>query len=171
MIDINHILENKERVVRYDFSGIYFLICKDKVIYVGKASYSIEDRLNTHRSRKRMKFDSIYAIRADRNEIDQLEKLYIEKYTPKFNFIDNPIATDNDRYTCFSLIHNKYTSMNKLSEEIGINASTLRAVIDPTIELDEYQKSIFEKVKDHLLNKYHKYRKPKSTQKMNPGKK
>lgn len=163
MIELNEILEKKERIVRYDFGGIYFLICKSKVVYVGKATYSIEDRLNIHRSRRRMKFDSIYVIKCDTSELNLLEKQYIAKFTPKYNFTDNPAAMNNDRYKCFSIIHNKYKSMNHLSEEIHINATTLRVVMDPTNELDTYQQAIFDNVREFLFNKHYKYTKRNET--------
>lgn len=159
MIELNEILENKERIVRYNFGGIYFLICKSKIVYVGKATYSIEDRLNIHRAKKRMTFDSISVIKCDLSELNLLEKYYIAKFTPKYNFTDNPAAVNNDRYTCFSIIHNKYDSMAHLSSEIGINATTLRIAMDPTSKLDEYQQSVFENVRDFLFKRHRKYTK------------
>lgn len=160
-VDIEDILKKKERIVRYNFSGVYFLICRDKIVYIGKASYSIEDRLNMHRSRRRMMFDSIYVIKADSDEVDYLEKFYIDKFAPKYNFLDNPKAQNNDRYTCFSIVHNKYTSMDHLSKETGINSTTLRVVMDPTNNLNEYQLKVFEKVREFLFAKFKKYSKPK----------
>ena len=105
-----------------------------------------------------MKFDRIFVMKAEPKDLDHLEKHFINKFTPKFNFENNPLM-NNERYKCFSIINCKYPSMAALSNEVGICKSQLSVIMNPDNTLNDYQKSIFDRVRNHLFSKYQKIRK------------
>jgi len=67
----------KKRVIR----GIYFLIAKKTVVYVGQSS-NIIMRTNGH---KHKIFDRVLYIESDINSLNDLETHYIIAFNPKYN--------------------------------------------------------------------------------------
>ena len=65
-------------------SGIYFLMDGKTLIYVGK-TIKLAGRVKTHKRNFRS-LDGLYFLPIERGwEMDVLERLYIEKYSPKYN--------------------------------------------------------------------------------------
>lgn len=126
MIELNQILENQVTLNPYKFPAIYFLICKNKIIYIGSTS-NLNNRLLAHRKNKRMRFDSISYIRfeSDQNrEMRALECSYIDKFKPKFNIEFNPDC-NNLRNVLFQKYIQDYDSLVSFSKAIGISTTTL----------------------------------------------
>ena len=63
---------------------IYFLIDNDEIVYVGKTMH-ITSRVITHKLTK--KFDRVSFISCSKEEMEELEKMYIEKFSPRINEI------------------------------------------------------------------------------------
>ena len=68
------------------FCGVYFLIEKREVVYVGK-SINLFSRISTHSINK--KFDSICFLPCNHNYVESLESIYIHSYRPKLNAKNN----------------------------------------------------------------------------------
>jgi hypothetical protein len=66
-------------------SGVYFLIDKDKIVYVGQ-SVNIYARIPTHHDKK---FDKYAYIPCKPRLLNVLESLYIHLLQPKLNFTGN----------------------------------------------------------------------------------
>ncbi|HEX2598114.1 MAG TPA: GIY-YIG nuclease family protein [Terriglobales bacterium] len=68
-------------VPTYKITGIYFLIQKGKVVYVGQ-SVSIATRVEQHKDKS---FDAVSVIPCKLAHLDALESLYIHMLRPKYN--------------------------------------------------------------------------------------
>lgn len=64
--------------------GIYFLMCEGVVVYVGQAK-CIRVRVATHIAEATKVFDSAAFIRCKPENLNELERGYIEKLLPKYN--------------------------------------------------------------------------------------
>lgn len=67
---------------RLFFCGIYFLIKKNEIVYVGKTKIGYK-RILQHSNNK--DFDSFNFIECLEKELDSLETYFILKYNPKYN--------------------------------------------------------------------------------------
>jgi hypothetical protein len=71
--------------------GIYVLLLKGKIVYVGQ-TINMFARLG-HTSHRERDFDTVYFIKCDRLELDRLEALMIRKFNPQegraYNFNNN----------------------------------------------------------------------------------
>lgn len=66
-------------------SFIYFLTDEDdEVVYVGKTSNGMS-RIQTHKKEGVKQFSKVYALLCEEEELDELEKFYIQKYRPIYN--------------------------------------------------------------------------------------
>jgi len=63
--------------------GVYFLIRQDKIVYVGQ-SENIQERIKRHKINGK-KFDSYSYILCLKDEINDLEKFYIDACNPELN--------------------------------------------------------------------------------------
>ncbi len=64
--------------------GIYFLIKKEKIVYIGKSVNCIS-RICFHREENVKNFDSYSLAVVLEKDIDYYEMLYIGKFKPKYN--------------------------------------------------------------------------------------
>jgi hypothetical protein len=67
-----------------DKPGIYFLVQGKpyddaKIVYVGKA-INVHARIGTHIREGRISFERYYVVPCEREELDRLERAYIEKF-------------------------------------------------------------------------------------------
>jgi hypothetical protein len=63
------------------FSGVYFLICSGKIVYVGQ-SVNVYARLSAHTGKT---FDSFTVIPCPKEHLNVLESLYIHMFDPPLN--------------------------------------------------------------------------------------
>lgn len=64
--------------------GIYFLIRKDEIVYVGRSS-SIARRILQHHAKRRIEFDRYAYLIWKPEEIAELERHFIWKFVPRCN--------------------------------------------------------------------------------------
>lgn len=64
--------------------GVYFLINKDEVVYVGQSKTNILDRIAKHK-RNGKEFGRYAFIRSTSDQVDNLERMYIEAFFPPWN--------------------------------------------------------------------------------------
>ena len=64
--------------------GVYFLISKGEVVYVGQSKTNILDRIAKHKRSGRV-FERYAYIRSTPEEVDKLERTYIEAFFPAWN--------------------------------------------------------------------------------------
>jgi hypothetical protein len=94
-IDKNIILSNKCNIYKWQFSGIYFLLLEDKIVYIGQTTKGLS-RIITHIKDK--KFNFFTYIEFPKNELDLIEIINIIKYQPLYNkqifsYINRPLQT------------------------------------------------------------------------------
>ncbi len=91
-------LHSEQDIVNTSFSaaptsGIYFLIQKDQIVYVGQST-NVHVRVTEH-AREKL-FDRINVIECAAKDLNKLEMLYIKKFNPILNIIgcERYTATD-----------------------------------------------------------------------------
>lgn len=97
MVDLNYIIENSKLTKREKISGVYFLIAHKRIVYIG-SSLNVMGRIETHKKNLRMHFNKYYIytfnvrskFHKECKELRLIEKFYIKKYKPLWNFKDNP---------------------------------------------------------------------------------
>lgn len=112
MLDKDIIISNK-MPVEPDICGIYFLIKKDQIIYIGQ-SVNVKHRLYAHKQDK--DFDYYYVHECLPEELDTLEAQYIVKYDPPEN---GPILPKNELYK----------TMTQIKELFGFTAWDIKKLL------------------------------------------
>jgi len=64
---------------------VYFLIMDGDIVYIGK-SVSFNNRIKDH-IRTGMVFDSVFLLHISESELDEIERVYIEAYKPRYNVV------------------------------------------------------------------------------------
>lgn len=103
------IIAGEQGFEKYEYSGIYFLIFKKEVIYVG-SSLKVGTRLFAHRSDKRKKFSGFHIIKYDDLTQMRLDEVrYIQTLKPKYNFYYNPDSSNYRR-----ILYSKYIKIKNV---------------------------------------------------------
>lgn len=68
-------------------SGVYFLVNKNEIIYVGQ-SVKTHSRLLTHWAEK--EFDKVFVLQVEKSRLTEVENHYIKKFNPRLNKSNNP---------------------------------------------------------------------------------
>lgn len=74
------ILKNKEKLRKGSY--VYFLTREDKIVYVGQTVNGLQ-RVYAHMFSK--DFDGYHLIECEKENLDELESMYILKFAPKYN--------------------------------------------------------------------------------------
>jgi len=74
----------KEYPFPHPVTGIYFLVKKDKVVYVGQ-SIDIGTRLGRHEKDDWKDYDQVFFVSAPKNKLREMESHFIEHFAPKYN--------------------------------------------------------------------------------------
>lgn len=82
LIRIEHIRAGS-KTLEDGLSGIYFLLHEGSVVYVGQSA-NCHKRVVEHKSSGK-EFDSFYVYNCHRDKLNEMEALYIMKYSPKYN--------------------------------------------------------------------------------------
>ncbi len=82
ILEIEDILSMSKRIPT---SGVYFLVFKGELVYIGRSD-NLLVRIANHRNNKFI-FDSFHAIESHGPEQAILEQFYISKYKPRFNVL------------------------------------------------------------------------------------
>lgn len=69
-----------------DVSGIYFLVDGSEIVYVGQ-SLNVYARIAAHKDKK---FEKVFVIKCDAENLLKIESQYIKLFTPKYNNQLNP---------------------------------------------------------------------------------
>lgn len=91
MLKKDYIIDNSFGLRKPIVSGVYFLISKGSVVYVG-SSVNCHERIECHRRgmmNKRIKFDSYFIEEIDGDYFRVLEMKYIKEFRPKYNVVHN----------------------------------------------------------------------------------
>lgn len=83
------IIENSSAFLhKWRYSGIYFLIHDEEIVYVGQ-SVDVKSRLDQHSRGDDVHdpklFNRYFVIMCDTSELNNLEAYYINKFHPKYN--------------------------------------------------------------------------------------
>ena len=76
--------------------GIYFLIFNQSIVYVGQ-SVDLWQRIQQHRAKKEIAFDSVSWVHCEARNLNAVEKHYIDTLKPKHNKRHTPFMRDCER--------------------------------------------------------------------------
>lgn len=99
---------------------IYFLIDGEEVVYVGQTTKGLS-RIEVHRRNK--KFDKVYAILCEEEDLDYCENTYILKYAPKYNKLPNMVESISLKRVVSEINHEfgRYsTNSNKILKMLSV---------------------------------------------------
>lgn len=83
-----------ERLEVVERGYVYFLIDKDKVVYVGQTKCTWPQRIDNHLREGQKVFDDVWYVGVPIKELDNVEKKYIKKFKPKYNVTNNICGGD-----------------------------------------------------------------------------
>lgn len=151
-LDVSDILDKCIPFEKPVVPGVYFLIRKDKVVYVGK-SLDCHKRLHIHRKNRKMNFSFYYIHRIDRCGLNKkehnkvllnMEEFYIRKFEPRYNFGGNPLYITGYRF-----YYRKYFKSNKTMQQLADDLEVELNQISSVIYLGDESK-VDEPVKDKI---------------------
>lgn len=67
-------------------NGVYFLIYKKKIVYVGKTEGIFGVSIFNHLKQNKIKFEQFYINQLDTECIEDIQARYIVKFKPKYNY-------------------------------------------------------------------------------------
>jgi hypothetical protein len=70
--------------VQYEFSGVYFLIREDRVVYVGQ-SVNVTSRVGSHVSEGQKRFERAIYLPVPLSDLDGVERAFIRALRPEYN--------------------------------------------------------------------------------------
>ena len=143
LIEKTEIIKNKKKlstIKNINTTIIYFLIDKDKIVYIGKSDKYLE-RIAHHSTNK--EFDSYYIEHIPRERINKIEAKYIFKYAPKYNkmitslpetkirLIKQTTNTENKILFLNAVVLNNKLYINLESEDFDIYKQEEHTLINP----------------------------------------
>jgi len=119
--------------------GIYKLIYKDELVYIGKSMTNIEGRIKSHTESKLFDTATMYFIPND-SDIAILETYLISKYKPRCNTeynygglpsisIDEDMYLNNGKAVDYSTEANDYRLLMEYNKDFKCIASTINSLI------------------------------------------
>jgi len=147
---------SKEKIIQYSskFSnnrpGVYFLIFRNEVVYVGQSCNAM-NRIYHHRRDRRLKFSSYYILYLDHLSNEkrlEVEKKYITILKPEFNIKDNPIY-QHDETILYAAFKDKFENYLEAEKVLGYSTTTIRNVV---MGVDVVSFTTRNRVTEYLLN-------------------
>lgn len=90
LLNLEDILVVSVPVVRAAKSGIYFLIEQREIVYVGQSEVNVAGRILQHIRDEGKTFDHVHIIECPSRMLGTLERLYIERFNPRYSIALNP---------------------------------------------------------------------------------
>jgi hypothetical protein len=66
------------------FSGVYFLVLQEHVVYVGQST-NVLSRIGSHSQNPLMKFDASFYVPIQRKNLLEAERKWIKEFDPQYN--------------------------------------------------------------------------------------
>jgi hypothetical protein len=66
--------------------GVYFLILRGKVVYVGQAFSSVDARISSHACDQARPFDDAWWLPCHARDLNMIERFFIDLFDPPFNY-------------------------------------------------------------------------------------
>lgn len=146
MIDHNKIIGNAVDIRRpKKIRGIYFLIYKKKIIYIG-SGFDIRTRIEEHIQNKKKRFDSYYILKRDlkRLQLAREEAQYIQHYKPIHNRTSNPDYHEGKKPIWFKYLTVE-PNIAEISRSLNIPFQIVNGIIlEKRKKKDEYYYSVTE---------------------------
>ncbi|WP_431129688.1 hypothetical protein [Flagellimonas flava] len=129
-------------------SGVYFLIREKEIIYIGSGR-DVHSRIRMHSKNRRMRFSHYTILEMSKKKRLLMEKQYIEKFRPLFNFMSNPDYQDGKKEV-LRIFLTKFNSAKEVKELCGVNEDVIGKVV---FERGGVPDDVIEKVKNAILSR------------------
>ena len=150
LIDPKKILnQSKELYKKPKINGIYFLIWKNKIVYVGSGN-DVWKRIKAHRQTPTKKFTKYFILECREKGLDlfNMEAEYVRQWKPIYNKTGNPDYHNNTKPLWFMYISQE-ESVADISKKLDIHFNIVNNVIrGKRVVEDEHYK----RVKEYLEN-------------------
>jgi len=137
---------------------VYFLIYKDEILYIGSTK-DFRSRLRMHASNSQIFFTSVYTIEVEERlgrGRKQLERKYVEKFSPKFNkqWNEDFLSGKNKLWYNYITHFNSYRELGKIC---GVDEGVARSVVNNLRKAkDEKYYKVYDKVMSmHSTQEYY----------------
>jgi hypothetical protein len=84
LLERTELFERRKKYKKH--AMVYFLFFGDEIVYVGKSENGVA-RIYDHYIGDKKRFDSYAYVSCNFQELGDLEKLYIEKFKPRYNIL------------------------------------------------------------------------------------
>lgn len=125
-----HIFENsKELYKKPKINGLYFLIYKTKIVYIGSGN-DVHKRISAHKQTRVLRFNRYYIkeLHEKGQELFNIEAKYIAHYRPIYNKTSNPDYHNNSKLIWFTYISQE-KSVADIANEINERFQTVNNII------------------------------------------
>lgn len=130
-------------------SGIYFLMSRGKIVYIGQTKHNLYGRLDCHRFNK--EFDSVLFQEQRANNLNDVEAYYIWTYAPLYN---NKLPL-NKRFKNVRLLRKNIDKYNKLLASISSDQKKEISIKTKTFGIvTYYDRSSWKNVRNFLSKKF-----------------
>jgi len=140
--------------------GIYFLIYKKEIVYVGQSCNAM-NRIYQHRKNRKLRFSSYYILYLD--EISNEERLeveikYIALFKPEHNRKDNPnfvfpLRYKEDKNIVQNLINKQFKHYKYAAEYFNCSVTTIYNIVTDSPGLSDRTRN---KILNHLFDNQNK---------------
>ena len=79
-----HQVAIKAAKIEKNSCGVYFLVSKGVVVYVGQST-ALYGRIQTYLDERKKEFDSVFVVNCKAERLDELENAYIRMFLPTYN--------------------------------------------------------------------------------------
>lgn len=140
-------IEHLERHTFRKIIGIYFLFNDNQLCYIGQ-SIDILSRICSHAKEK--VFTSYAFIECSENELNDIERAYIEKYTPELNRCMNIVHKTERKKQKYVRVYNKEKNRSRYYYNVFDIKKKYPHVATDKIE-DTFKNGYKSRYEDHLL--------------------
>ena len=100
------LISDSVEVKREKVSGIYFLIDRGEIVYIGQST-DLQKRISHHVFSEKKRFSHYFTIPVPEEDLDRVEADYIWKFTPRYN---KSIPT-NSRYASIAVVMERFPNV------------------------------------------------------------
>lgn len=150
LINKNQVIQlSKELYKKPKINGLYFLIWKSQIVYVGSGN-DVWKRITAHKQTPVKKFTKYFIMEREERDHDlfKLESEYIRQWRPIYNKTGNP-DYHNDTKPLWFIYISQEESVAEISKKLGIDFQKVNNVIKGKRQKRD---EIFERVRDYLEN-------------------
>lgn len=150
MLSKNQIVQLSGPTTKKIIQGVYFLVYKGDIVYVGSA-FDVYSRLKIHKQGRFIFNKWFYIEFNDKEKRLETEYKYIRKFKPLYNFKHNP-DFENGKKEILRTFLKQWDSVSEVSEFCGLSGHLINDVVYERMNYaTEYHRKI---IIDAIMSRY-----------------